>query len=269
MSRKLGDHIRSNVVGYYGAVPRPDRWHRDGGRRLAPRPEHGRVGGHHQQRGDADDLAAESVGTRRSRPGRVKNKDLVLGASSSNTIADGGIRGSTSRTTRSAGGRRRNEGSLDGDELEFDAVSGAEIESGTVQDSDLESAIVRPKAMAISDGNCVTRRQLPARVQPRHHLRRTSGPGLVLHRDRWLRGNDDRRDDQQSSAPSFSTSPPRTFAPTATRSVRTRRRLPGRSVWRTASNSGWPCTDGSVEQASGLSAVRGDEASLRLGEGGR
>ena len=195
------------------------------------------------------DIKADSIGGGKIADRQVKNADLGLGASSSNTIADGGV-ASIDVKDETLTPDDLGPGAVDREEIEFDAVSGAEIESGTVQDSDLESAIVRPKAMAISDGNCVTDDNCPLEFSRGITSVERQGPGLYCIETGGYEGTMIGETISSLSSELLHFAAP-DVCPNGYSVRTTRRRLPGRSVWRTASNSGWPCTDGSVEQRLG------------------
>jgi hypothetical protein len=89
MATRIGDHIRSNVVGYIALF-----CFAMGGTAWATHPG----GANTISSGDIingevrnPDLGADSVASGKIQDRQVKNADLGLGASSSNTIADGGI----------------------------------------------------------------------------------------------------------------------------------------------------------------------------------
>ena len=150
MSRKLGDHIRSNVVGYVALF-----WLMTGTAMAVD----GSLAGQNTV-GSADiidgevtpaDIKADSIGSAKIAPQSVKNSDLGLGASSSNTIEDGGVQ-SIDIKDETLTGADVKFGSLTGDDLapgavdrlqiQFDAVSGEEIESGTILASDLATDVI-------------------------------------------------------------------------------------------------------------------------------
>src|SRR3954463_5554671 len=93
MSKRIGNHIRSNIVGYIALF-----LFAMGGSAYAldgPLPGQNQVGSEDIINGEvkSGDLGVDSVASGKIADRQVKNADLGLGASSSNTIADGGIQG--------------------------------------------------------------------------------------------------------------------------------------------------------------------------------
>jgi hypothetical protein len=90
MSRRVSNHIRSNVVGYLALF-----FVLTMGTAYATHPGGANtIGSGDIINGEVrnDDLAANAVGSAKIADRSVKNADLSIGASSSNTIADGGIK---------------------------------------------------------------------------------------------------------------------------------------------------------------------------------
>lgn len=136
MATRIGDHIRSNVVGYIALF-----CFAMGGTAWATHPggantiSSGDIINGEVRTGDigdaevkAADVAADSLGGAKIANGSVKNADLGAGASSSNTIADNGILGV---------------------DIQNNTLTGADMDEGTLfNDNSLTAADVDESTLA-------------------------------------------------------------------------------------------------------------------------
>ena len=130
MSKRIREHLRSNVVGYVAiflfAVGGTAYATHPGGANTISTGDiiNGEVKSADVGDGEVrnSDLAADAVGSGKIQDRQVKNADLGLGASSSNTIADGGIQNVDVQNDTLTGAKVNNN-SLTGDDVDENSLN--------------------------------------------------------------------------------------------------------------------------------------------------